>query len=371
MEAVKKPSMAATHLAPYIAPREITERDYVRVLKWSTDLQSKFLRDHGMVMSKNKYRYSSYRYITDTMLLFEEIEGIETGAVDGFPVQFYTDGDDIVANMMSKADLTKYLADCEAEYAKGGTAKPYTAWMLVMSPVILKEYRAADSLHACVVLFNHLTRKVYYMDPNATWTYLDGNRREMSQYIDALLSEYFRNTEYEYVWASAWRQPRDLQRFPGRREWDRGNCLTLSIMITHLLIAGDYIDPQDAYDDMLTLLDTGDGSVYNYIMYMNDWSLKTGGDAEAIRRVLERVGVADRKPADEPKRDTEDPKRVDDPKRADDRMQRALDRLREAQLEVERLRAAAPAIETHAINDENDDAWLAAALKEIAVLEGK
>jgi hypothetical protein len=283
-----------TALAPFLVQTDITQEKYNRSCRMRTEESNDFLTRHGAISPEIPFNYSSYRFDTANGLLYAEVENVETDTVRTFPAQLFTDGDSIVANLMNRDELGLYFRQCQQMAAVNKTnSHHYSFWQVVLSPTMLQDFRGTTSAHACLVIFNHLTKKVYYMDPNATWTHLDHNNRETSQYIDMMFSQYFADTDYEYVWASAWRTPKSIQEFPGRKSYDRGNCATLSLIFAHLLMAGDYLDPAPAYDDLLIALQTCEGMVYNYICYLYGQVKYIPAMAAAVRPVPGDDDLAD------------------------------------------------------------------------------
>lgn len=255
---------------------EITPEKYRKSCTWGSQKVNDFLRRHGMILPKDIFRFSSYRFELDSLLLYTEVDNFETSTLDDFSAEIFTDGDSLVANLLSRDDLAKYFRMCREvivdrqRISTKQYVSPYTFWVVSISPTILQDYKSARSIHACLIIFNHITQKIYYMDPNATWSFLDGSNLEMTQYVDIMLSKYFENTDYEYVFASAWRPSTSIQKFPDRLDYDNGNCLTLSTFIAHLLLIREYIDPEFVYKDILSLISEQSSIIYNYICYVYD-----------------------------------------------------------------------------------------------------
>jgi len=243
----------------------ITKNKYDECVRLGERQIVAYMRGLGACNPAGRYRFGVQRLNVESLLYYSDDVNSYFDTLDSvIPLHMFMHDGEIVLSTMTRESLGLYLADCVAlNVDEAASHSPYTFWGVVLGRDVEDIYTEGRSLHKCMIMFNHLTRKIYYFDPNATWSYLTGEE-QISQYVDYALSQYFEGVcDYEYVWSSAWRPPDTVQRIPNKREWDRGNCQTLCVILVDLITRSGYIDASEAYRDLLSMT-SRDEFVYNY-----------------------------------------------------------------------------------------------------------
>jgi hypothetical protein len=212
-----------------------------------------------------------YRYTIDNDTLENEFEIKDTRVS---PITMFSDSRSIIFTAPNIQELVEYILECQQHHEYSSTR--YTYWHVVLDRNFIVDFKNAKSVHATIVIFDHRDLKIYYLDCNVN-SILDQNGIKYAKYIDKCLIKYFQQlSEYgfNYQYVSNWRPNITLQISRSKicKEFDNGNCLTISILFTHWLATYQDFTPDTLYEHLAAMdVDARAQIIYNYIGNLVSW----------------------------------------------------------------------------------------------------
>lgn len=151
-------------------------------------------------------------------------------------------------------------------------------------PITTSRSLTGHSHHACMLLLNHVEKRVYFFDPNGSSHILCETNKSVKGSLDLAFAGYFGQfqneymLEYKYVSHIEWcgTMPSLNDSAANREKYDKGNCLIWCILFAHWLVEFK-TTPKETYQVFSDYTPTDRiYMIYNYSIALFEYGKKWG-----------------------------------------------------------------------------------------------